>query len=357
MTFSLTLGRNEDFTLLEPLDTWLSPPDWVPNSKGVNGVYPVPEVGGSSARVFRTRFKKPVDRVRVEPAVKLMRPDKKEYALPLFEREVAAMRELNGNTGITSLLLMGFLKLDNGQSFPKESAPLTVQAEQIVSGERLSGNAECFPLEESKEFLSQLKLQADAGHIPFLVFKRRTDTNLYLMADRGHTAGRFRRHFPVTDALTCAIQICDILTLAHSKKMTYLDHKLLHYYWNPILRQVSVIDWNIGGGPAEIDARRNPGKTFGEQDISFDLVQFAARALHHLMVGEQHPDAGNVGPTRPETILNSRSVYESKWDAYAMERLTEGEREFLEKALQGQYASAEHMKLDLEALLDSRLDN
>jgi hypothetical protein len=46
--------------------------------------------------------------------------------------------------------------------------------------------------------------------------------------------------------LDISIQICDILSQAHQRGATFLDHKLLHYYWNEYRQKVIMIDWNIG---------------------------------------------------------------------------------------------------------------
>jgi len=73
-----------------------------------------------------------------------------------------------------------------------------------------------------------------------------------------------------------AIQICDILQSAHDRNIVYRDHKILHYYWDPQSQGVVMIDWNI--------AKRQP-QGLSDAERQFDLAQFGARALHHILTG------------------------------------------------------------------------
>ncbi len=66
--------------LHEPLDTW------------------TPEARGSSARLFAAEIKTD-ERKTISAALKLMRPNRTDYALPLFREEaqvLSLMRDVNG---------------------------------------------------------------------------------------------------------------------------------------------------------------------------------------------------------------------------------------------------------------------
>jgi serine/threonine protein kinase len=65
--------------------------------------------------------------------------------------------------------------------------------------------------------------------VPYLAIEQQEQANnLLLLCDTGYTRGRF---LPLLDGLIIAIQICDLLDVAHSRNIVYRDHKILHYYW------------------------------------------------------------------------------------------------------------------------------
>ena len=67
-----------------------------------------PEARGSSARVFSGLLRDAQGKT-VPAAIKLMRMDKVDYALPLFREEVLVLNAMRGVPGITPLLECGFL--------------------------------------------------------------------------------------------------------------------------------------------------------------------------------------------------------------------------------------------------------
>jgi hypothetical protein len=135
------------------------------------------------------------------------------------------------------------------------------------------------------------------------------------------------------------------MTSAHDKNIVYLDHKILHYYWNEPRQQVFVMDWNIG---------REITNGNSEDSFTFDLIQFSARALHHLLTGRQAPGSLNVGPNRPEDIQNAPEFYEPIWTYDDQKRLTQDELDVLGAAIQGQYKTASGLAKDLQSLYNQR---
>jgi serine/threonine protein kinase len=297
-----------DLHLAEALDTW------------------APEALGSSARVF-------AGILRMRPgksqacAVKLMRPDRVEYALPLFREEAQILTLLRDVPGITPLLECGYLQLEAGQVLPGE--------ETGESAAGLRGLVLRYGVAETQNFLASLERHLAGGWMPYLVIQRCSqEHNLLTYCDAGHTRGWF---LPLRESLLLVIQICDILQSAHERNIVYRDHKLLHYYWDAAAHGVAMIDWNI--------ARRSP-QGISEAERQFDLVQFAARALHHILTGRPAPGALPMGPNRPEEIEAASRSYSVNW-TYDDERLPNRVKEIIEQALAGGYIQARELRKDL----------
>lgn len=305
-----TLGPEQDLQLLPPLDGWIA------------------EARGSSARVFGGLLRD--EHSQLTPAaIKLMRMDKVDYALPLFREEVLVLNALRDVPGVTPLLECGYLKIENDGNLPSERE---TSIDPTLAGSliRISPRA-------GQDFINQLDMRIGEGWTPYLAIEQRDPRhNLLALCDAGLTAGRFR---PVTELLLIAIQICEILAEAHNRNIVYRDHKILHYYWLEEMRGVFVIDWNV--------ARLHPDG-LSEYDKQMDLVQFGARALHHILTGRTAPGALPLGPTRPEEIEAAAKSYQAQW-TYDDQRLPEDLREILERVLAGEYNNATHLRDALKA--------
>ncbi len=328
-------GPDKSMKLTEPLDTWLS--------AGLRD-FAVPEAAGSSARVFRLDYDPLAGDYDNFPAIKIMRPDKRQYALPLFETEVRILHKLQAVSGITPMIGLGFMQVNEG-NWPDEIAPLTSSLQEKASATHLEGVVDLYTPDETAVFLSELEARMVDDWLAFIITPRRWEDNLYLRCDAGYTRGEFQRTFPVIQALQAALQICDILQAAHDSGVVYLDHKVLHYYWNDPRQQVFVLDWNIG----RLISNGNTMEVF-----EFDVLQFSARALHHLMTGRQAPGSVNVGPNKPEEIQNAPGKYEPVWTYDDHKRLTEEEMDFLGRAIQGEYKTPQELAQDLSILHEGR---
>jgi hypothetical protein len=334
---SIKFGVGENFVLKDPWDTWLQ--------QGEKR-HAVPEAGGSSARVFQMSTNRYDSfKVHSRASFKVMRPDKIEYALPLFIREVQVMQLINdlSTPGITKLLELGFIKLDKGMQFPEELAPLNGDRKK-ASAEHLTGKAETLSYEESPTFLKQINERISDGWLPFLVFEPRVEDNIYMRCDPGYTKGKYLRDFPMPFALKAAYQICEILSKVHELGIAYLDHKILHYYWrdfDPQRPQVYIIDWNIGYGPKE---------NLSLDEIQDDLVQLAATTFHYMFTGTLALGAKKIGPSSPDDIANSPKTYNVEWNHDNKKRLNDKEKSFLERSLRREYTSAQSLGDDLKKL-------
>jgi serine/threonine protein kinase len=299
------LGAGGPLALGESLDTWL------------------PEARGSSARVFAGYL----NGQSAPVAIKLMRPDQTAYALPLFREEAQVLTILRDVPGVTAFLECGFLRLDKGLSLPGE--------DRRVSAADLRGEVVRYGADAVQSFLAQLESQTAQGWLPYMAFPIRPhENNLITFCDAGHTRGQF---LPLRESLLLAIQICDILQVAHDRSIVYRDHKILHYYWDPNVHGVTSIDWNI--------ARRYP-QGVGSAEKEFDLVQFGARALHHILTGRAAPGSLPLGPNRPEEIEAASHRYRVQW-TYDDERLPNRIKEILEKSLAEGYSQARDLRSDL----------
>jgi serine/threonine protein kinase len=302
------LGEGEALALIEPLDAWMA------------------EARGSSARVVSGLLQLP-GRPPQEAAVKLMRMDQIHYAQPLFLEEVKILAQLGDVAGVAHLYECGFILLDEGAAFPLVSATAAPPA----AGQVLRIGPDAAP-----EFAARMDAMLEAGWTPYLaVEKQPQEDSLVLLCDAGLTRGQYQSMLTL---LQMAVQICDILQVAHERSIVYRDHKLLHYYWRAASRGIYMIDWNV--------ARYHP-EGLTRTDLEMDIVQFGARGLHHILTGRAAPGALPLGPTRPEEIEQAARSYQTQW-TYDDRRLSAGLRTILERVLAGEYTSIAGLRDDLK---------
>ena len=312
------LGAEEDIWLAEPLDTW------------------VPESRGSSARVYAGSIRKSGNQ-RESYAIKIMRPDSVEYALPLFREEAQILSMLRDVPGITPLVECGYILLEQGMELPAE--------EHQLSAEHLRGQVVRFGVDEVQNYLAALERYTSTGWLPYLALvKRSHEHNLMKYCDAGYNHGWF---LPLRESLILATQICDILQSAHDRNIVYRDHKILHYYWDPEAHGVVMIDWNI--------ARRLP-QGLSDAERQFDLAQFGARALHHILTGRPAVGALPLGPNRPEDIERAALRYNVSW-TYDDERLPNRVKEILEQVLNQGYTHVRELQQDLAQVYEQAPDS
>lgn len=301
------IGQGKDLLLGKPLDLWIS------------------EARGSSARVFDGTL---IDLhgQSVSCAIKVMRPDKKDYAPPLFREEVQILSILRNVSGVIQMLECGFILPEDGG---------VLMEEEKQSAAPVKGKIIRFGIEQVPNFLTSLDSRVGQGWLAYVALEKWDQTqNLMVYCDSSHTHGRF---LPLRENLLLAIQICDILQVAHDRNIVYRDHKLLHYYWHPQSQGVGMLDWNI--------AKRYP-QGLSQSERQFDLVQFGARALYHIMTGRTAPGALPLGPNRPEDIEKAAHQYSAQW-TYDDERLPNQVKDILEKSLGEGYLSAKDLRQDL----------
>lgn len=302
-------GPESEISLIEPLDAW------------------IPEARGSSARVYLGQYRAGNGEQR-EAAIKLMRRDKSEYALPLFREEAQILRIMQDVPGVSRMVECGFLWMGDSPELPSDHDLSAIQA--------MRGEALRIPPDAVSQFLDLLEPRVKEGWTPYLLIERqRREENLLLMCDASLNRGKF---LPVPQLLFMSIQICDLLSIAHQRNIVYRDHKILHYYWQKENNGISVIDWNV--------ARYHP-EGLSPLDIHMDLVQFGARGLHHILTGRTAPGALPLGPTRPEEIEQAEQSYQAQW-TYDDQRLTFQIRTILEQLLSGAYTSASDLRDDLK---------
>jgi serine/threonine protein kinase len=302
------IGQPEGFLLGDPLDTW------------------APEARGSSARVFQGFLRNNNGHLK-QAAIKIMRSDRIEYALPLFQEEVKILQTMQGVPGITGILELGYIKLDRGLQLPPETTS--------ISGRELRGEVQRYPLAHLDEYHESLPGRISKGWLPYLALeKRNSEENLMLLCDAGYTRGRF---LSLAEGLRVSIQICEVLQVAHQRNIVYRDHKILHYYWQELYNGVFLIDWNV--------AKLHP-QGLSAEEKQFDLVQFGARALHHIFTGRSAPGALPMGPTRPEEIDAAAHSYKVQW-TYDDQRLPFEMKDLMEQVLSGAYTEVADLQQDL----------
>jgi serine/threonine protein kinase len=302
-------GPKGELRLVEPLDAWM------------------PEARGSSARVYlgEEMGKKESNQPM---AIKLMRMDKTEYALPLFQEEVKVLKIMDQVPGVTRLLECGFIHQDTVAPLPSDN--------DLDAIRNLKGELFRIGLDSTQIFLDQLEDRIKDGWIPYLgIEKQKKENSLLFLCDAGMTHGHF---IPMVNLLQIVIQICDIIEIAHSRNIVYRDHKILHYYWKEETNGVYLIDWNV--------ARLHP-EGLSDYEKHLDIVQFGARGLHHILTGRAAPGALPLGPTRPEEIEQAAETYHAQW-TYDDERLSQHLRDLIEGLLSGRYENIGSLRNDLK---------
>lgn len=308
------LGIGEEISLAEPLDTW------------------APEARGSSARVFLGEVMDVTNDQVKQVAVKIMRMNLADYSLPLFREETIVLGILADVPGVVGFCEAGFIRLGKDMALPDDR--------HHASGRALAGQAVRFGPDQARTFLDDMDQRVADGWLPYLALPLHDQKDsLMALCDSGYTSGKF---FPIKDSLRIAIQICDILQTAHIRNIVYRDHKILHYYWRHEDNGVYIIDWNVAKyipeGPSESERQ-------------FDLVQFGARALHHILTGRVAPGALPLGPNRPEEIEQASRSYQAQW-TYDDRRLPRGVRAIIEQVLCGGYILPEVLREDLRQSYD-----
>jgi serine/threonine protein kinase len=303
------LGIDLDLQLTDPLDAW------------------IPEARGSSARVFSGQLRDGQSKP-FQAAIKFMRMDKIDYALPLFREEVIVLNALRGVPGVTPLFECGFLRFEEGGVLPSEREKTVNPA--------LTGSLLRMGPAMGQEFTNQIEARTKEGWMPYLAIEMRdSNENLLALCDATLTRGSYR---PLPELLLMSIQICEIMQEAHNRNIVYRDHKILHYYWNEAVRGIFSIDWNVA---------RLHVEGLSDYEKQMDLVQFGARALHHILTGRTAPGALPLGPTRPEEIEAAAKTYQAQW-TYDDQRLTDDLRSILERVLAGEYNNAIHLRDELK---------
>jgi hypothetical protein len=227
----------------------------------------------------------------------------------------------------------GFIKLEPGSEIPPDDL--------ASSAEELSGIVQRYGLDTLHNYLANIEKRTEDGWLPYLAIEvQNKNDNLLLHCDTGFTNGRY---LPILQGLCIGIQICDILDAAHSRNITYRDHKILHYYWIDQKNGIYAIDWNI--------AKRHP-QGLDDSDKQFDLVQFGARTLHYILLGRPAPGALPLGPNKPEEIEAAASSYTVNW-TYDDQQLPGAIKEILKDVLSGKYTNARQLRNELhEIFLD-----
>jgi hypothetical protein len=227
---------------------------------------------------------------------------------------------MKGVPGIINMQEYGLICFDEKLRMPEDS---TGENAKSLTGNYLSSN--------NSESLNPeyFRQKTREGWLPYISLDIiGNDSNLLLRCDRGKTNGNY---FDVTDAIQVANQVSNVLATAHSRNILYYDHKIWHYYWNN--KRLSVIDWNAG----EMHSR-----ALSDDEMRFDIVLLAARALFFMFTGRYPEGVSLSGGTRPEEIRAAPHSYKVKWeyDDNHRERIPKMLRQLLQSILAGEHSNA-----------------
>jgi len=130
-----------------------------------------------------------------------------------------------------------------------------------------------------EDFERSMVEYAQKGWRPYLAMEQlqRSDNLFYQMKP---TQSGTRRRLPSEDGITLALQFANVLSLAHTQNIVYLDHKLEHVYWNG--STLRIIDFN--------SSKQLEGHNGDTQEFTKDV--------HNLCVGILYPAFTGMSPQK-----------------------------------------------------------
>ncbi|MGB1285343.1 MAG: hypothetical protein ACPG7F_02320 [Aggregatilineales bacterium] len=238
-----------------------------------------------------------------------------------FGKEAQLLYDLKDSPHIGHLLDCGYV------SAPEE-APVT--GEIVPLGRDVSAFQRAMPEYANKGWRPYLALE----YLP------RTDNLFYLMKPNKPSA---RRRLPSEEGLTLALQFANLLRLAHSRQIVYLDHKLEHVYWDGVT--LRVIDFNSS-------------KQLLNQ--AADSAEYA-KDIHNLCVGILYPAFTGLSPRkttlRPQPgaqdVVDSRYQDVDELDFAVEPGLSAGLQAFLQKGAAMQIHTIDEFIAGLQAVAAS----
>ena len=146
-------------------------------------------------------------------------------------------------------------------------------------------------------FIQAMSRYAAAGWRPYLTLENlpRHHSLFYLMKPNRPNS---RWRLPSEEGLALALQFSQLLALAHSQSIVYLDHKLEHVYWDGI--HLKVIDFNSSRS-LDDELAQSPGQY--------------RKDVHNMCVGVLYPIFTGMSPQktslRPQP--SSRDAVEARY--------------------------------------------
>ncbi|MDQ7025146.1 MAG: hypothetical protein Q9P01_14405 [Anaerolineae bacterium] len=123
-------------------------------------------------------------------------------------------------------------------------------------------------------FTGSMTTFAQRGWRPYITmdYLPRSENLFYLMKP---TQPGSRRRLPTEEGITLALQFANVLAMAHSKNIAYLDHKLEHVYWDGV--KLQVIDFN--------SSKQLHSDTNNRQEYIKDLHNMCVGILYPIFTG------------------------------------------------------------------------
>lgn len=218
------------------------------------------------------------------------------FALGHYARVFEAVNRRNGQTVAFKVLRSEHLSQDGDirweyRAFHHEvdllmklaSCPQVVDfydCGYISDSEEVPGEGEIVSFERDiQAFTEEMYAYAERGWRPYLVLENlpRTQNLLYLMKPNRPDV---RWRLPTEEGLALAMQFGQVLKLAHSQNIAYLDHKLEHIYWDGTA--LNIIDLNSSRLITDLTTR--------DQYLRMDI--------HNLCVGILYPIFTGLSPQK-----------------------------------------------------------
>jgi serine/threonine protein kinase len=250
-----------------------------------------------------------------------MRAGGADYSLPLFEKEVAILKLLSGVPGVINMFEYGVIKIDDPSVFPSDVKP--------YGAHHLSGKIVRINRDEDISF-DMVMNKVELGWLPYIAMnaKNYQDSIRYACSIRSSELSCL----PEKMGIQIAINMFQILSEIHKRRIVYLDHKPYHYFWNSILNRIVVIDWNMS---------RIYDRPLSDAETQYDIMLLATRVLFQIFTGRTAIPPNNMNYLGDSVV---------DWTYDDRVRLSLPLRNLIDEILKGKYSSATKLEKSFENL-------
>jgi hypothetical protein len=190
---------------------------------------------------------------------------------------------------------------------------------------------------DDQTFSRALYQYALEGWRPYLALEYMPRSNNLLNLMKPNTPN-VRWRLPSEEALTLALQFAQVLALAHSKNIVYLDHKLEHVYWDGT--SLRLIDFN--------SSKMLNGGTRNENEFIKDIHNLCVGILYPIFTGMSSQHASLRPQPGGMDVVESRYADVDQLDFSIEPTLSEAIKTMLQKGAAMAYPNVKAFIADLQ---------